>query len=66
MSDRYKYHPAYHEGRNAFVEGIRRGQNPYSATGNNQTACLAWWAGWDFEFDDDLLGDDPGHEGWDD
>lgn len=47
MSERYKYHPAYQEGVYAYVDGERRGRNPYSPSGDNQFAMLAWWAGWD-------------------
>jgi hypothetical protein len=43
---RYKFDPAYAEGKYAFAEGERRGSNPYSATGS-QRSCYAWWDGWD-------------------
>jgi hypothetical protein len=44
----YKNLLAFEQGKSAFVEGIRRGQNPYSG-GDDQNACLAWWDGWDEE-----------------
>lgn len=45
----YRYHPAYQEGRSAYAEGTRRSHNPYAATGNDQSASLAWWYGYDDE-----------------
>ncbi len=44
----YQHHPAFQEGLAAHAEGIRRGQNPYSASGD-QRAAIGWWAGWDAE-----------------
>lgn len=45
----YTYHPAYQEGRSAYAEGLRRGRNPYAASGNDQSTSLAWWYGYDDE-----------------
>ena len=44
----YKYSLAFEQGKSAFVKGIRRVQNPYSAVADPD-ACLAWWAGWNEE-----------------
>ena len=44
----YRYHPAYQQGRSAYAEGTRRSHNPYSG-GDDQTACTAWWYGYDDE-----------------
>lgn len=44
----YKRTLEYQEGRNAYCDGVRRGQNPYSA-GNDGSKAYAWWLGWDDE-----------------
>lgn len=49
MNDIYRQTLEYQEGRNACSDGIRRGQNPYSARGNK--SAYAWWLGWDDEND---------------
>lgn len=43
----YRQTIEYQEGRNAYREGIRRGQNPYSE--NEKGSSHAWWMGWDDE-----------------
>jgi DNA-directed RNA polymerase subunit RPC12/RpoP len=48
MSIDYRNEPAFQEGKSAYSEGIRRGQNPYSASADGRNrSCSAWWAGWD-------------------
>jgi hypothetical protein len=42
----YIHEPAYAKGIYDFADGVRRGSNPYSASGS-QRACYAWWDGWD-------------------
>jgi hypothetical protein len=44
----YRYLPEYQEGRNARVDGRRRGRNPYSLSAETRYA-VAWWVGWDDE-----------------
>ena len=57
---RYKFHLGYSKGRYDHADGIRRGQNPYSANGD-QVSCLAWWDGWDDEDEEEPWdADDPG------
>lgn len=49
----------YQEGRNARVEGIRRGQNPY-ASGEKDGNAYAWWMGWDDEDDKQKMDEEVG------
>jgi hypothetical protein len=35
----------YAEGKQAFLEGVRRSSNPYSGT--NTALSAIWWNGWD-------------------
>lgn len=39
------YYEVYEEGREAFYDGISRGENPYLT---RSQACRDWNAGWDF------------------
>jgi hypothetical protein len=43
-ASQYKDHTAFAEGKAAFLDGRRRGSNPYSG---KSTFGPAWYAGWD-------------------
>lgn len=47
--DKYVSHPAFAEGRTAYLDGKRRGSNPYSGKSGYGPA---WYAGWDAAWED--------------